>query len=124
MFALAAASRSLKYLIILSTYFINPVQSLKIDLEKRFSDISPHLLLLATTGLPYILKKKKHAIFAAKGHVVKEEIGGAAVDGGAKAKAKAKGPEVDGLPKEELSFDQGLLRMRPGKIGKVGMLDT
>lgn len=66
--------------------------------------------------------------FAAKSHGVKEEIGAAgaarsAVDGSAKAKGKA-AAEVDGLPKEELSFDQGLRRMRPGKIGKVNMLDA
>lgn len=59
---------------------------------------------------------------------MKEEIGGAGaatatIDGIANVKSKT-AAEVDGLPKEELSFDQGLLRMRPGKVGKVNILDA
>ncbi|CAM9879084.1 unnamed protein product, partial [Ascophyllum nodosum] len=46
------------------------------------------------------------------------EVG--AADGGAKSKPTAKAAtEPKGLPPEELSFDQGLLRMRQGKIGKL-----
>ncbi|CAN0431434.1 unnamed protein product, partial [Laminaria digitata] len=68
---------------------------------------------------------------ASGGFAVKEELGesaaasasaaGAVGAGGATGGgAKGKGASVaTGLPPDDLAFDQGLRRMRPGKIGKL-----
>lgn len=66
----------------------------------------------------------------AGGHLIKEEFGDSAAGGGGggaaggagKGKSSAgaeQGKAATGMPIEDPAFDQGLRRMRPGKIGKV-----
>lgn len=69
-------------------------------------------------------------VWIGKAHGVKEEVGDPDGGGSSSASGSGKGKAsaattattteaASGLPPDDVAFDQGLRRMRPGKIGKV-----